>query len=74
MRGRAASTMARASSSVVSPDTPSWWPLPDVVPPIDGWKVATLYRAARVADPNFALSKAEAGHPVWGPVYLKSRQ
>jgi PAS domain S-box-containing protein len=24
--------------------------LPDVVPPIDGWRVATLYRAARVAD------------------------
>ena len=24
--------------------------LPDVVPPIDGWQVATLYRAARVAD------------------------
>jgi PAS domain S-box-containing protein len=24
--------------------------LPDVVPPIDGWRVATLYRAARMAD------------------------
>jgi len=32
------------------------------------------FRAARTADPNFVLSKAEAGHPVWGPVYLKSRQ
>ena len=32
------------------------------------------FRAARVADPAFALSHAEAGHPVWGPVYLKSRQ
>ncbi len=32
------------------------------------------FRAARTADPAFALSKAEAGHPVWGPVYLKSRQ
>ena len=32
------------------------------------------FRAARVADPGFALSKAEAGHPVWGPVYQKSRQ
>jgi Tfp pilus assembly protein PilF len=31
------------------------------------------FRAARVADPAFALSHAEAGHPVWGPVYLKSR-
>ena len=31
------------------------------------------FRAARLADPAFALSKAEAGHPVWGPVYLKSR-
>jgi Tfp pilus assembly protein PilF len=32
------------------------------------------FRAARTADPAFALSHAEAGHPVWGPVYLKSRQ
>jgi len=32
------------------------------------------FRAARTADPAFALSRAEAGHPVWGPVYLKSRQ
>ena len=32
------------------------------------------FRAARAADPAFVLSKAEAGHPVWGPVYLKSRQ
>jgi hypothetical protein len=31
------------------------------------------FRAARVADPAFALTHAEAGHPVWGPVYLKSR-
>ena len=32
------------------------------------------FRAARGADPAFALTHAEAGHPVWGPVYLKSRQ
>jgi hypothetical protein len=32
------------------------------------------FRAARAANPAFALSHAEAGHPVWGPVYLKSRQ
>lgn len=31
------------------------------------------FRAARSADPAFALTHAEAGHPVWGPVYLKSR-
>jgi len=31
------------------------------------------FRAARTADPAFVLSHAEAGHPVWGPVYLKSR-
>jgi len=31
------------------------------------------FRAARAADPAFVLSHAEAGHPVWGPVYLKSR-
>ncbi len=32
------------------------------------------FRLARVADPAFELSHAEAGHPVWGPVYLRSRQ
>jgi len=32
------------------------------------------FRAARKADPAFALTKAEAGHPLWGPVYQKSRQ
>ena len=31
------------------------------------------FRRARQADPNFALDKAEAGHPVWGPVYKKLR-
>lgn len=29
------------------------------------------FRAARAADPNFALGKSEAGHPVWGPVYKR---
>jgi hypothetical protein len=29
------------------------------------------FRAARQADPAFALSKSEAGHPVWGPVYRR---
>ena len=32
------------------------------------------FRAARTAYPAFVLSHAEAGHPVWGPVSLKSRQ
>lgn len=32
------------------------------------------FRAARAADPTFDLSKSEAGHPLWGPVFLKSRQ
>ena len=32
------------------------------------------FRAARTADPGFVLSKAESGHPVWGPVYVKSRE
>ena len=27
------------------------------------------FRRAREADRSFALDKAEAGHPVWGPVY-----
>ena len=30
------------------------------------------FRSAKQADPQFALSKAEAGHPVWGPVYARS--
>lgn len=29
------------------------------------------FRAARGDDPGFALSKAEAGHPQWGPVYQR---
>jgi Tfp pilus assembly protein PilF len=32
------------------------------------------FRAALAAEPGFALSKAEAGHPQWGPVYLRTRQ
>jgi Tfp pilus assembly protein PilF len=32
------------------------------------------FRAALAADPKFELTKAEAGHPIWGPVYVKSRQ
>jgi Tfp pilus assembly protein PilF len=30
------------------------------------------FRAARSADPAFALTRAEAGHPLWGPVYRKA--
>ncbi|MDE2370941.1 MAG: TssQ family T6SS-associated lipoprotein [Burkholderiales bacterium] len=30
---------------------------------------AEHFRAARAADPAFALSPSESGHPVWGPVY-----
>jgi Tfp pilus assembly protein PilF len=30
------------------------------------------FRAARQANPGFALSRAEAGHPLWGPVYRRS--
>lgn len=29
------------------------------------------FRAARQADPAFALSKSEQGHPLWGPIYKK---
>jgi Tfp pilus assembly protein PilF len=32
------------------------------------------FRAARASDPAFALSKSEAGHPQWGPVYLRVKQ
>ena len=34
----------------------------------------TEFRAARAADPGFTLSKAEAGHPLWGPVWQRVRQ
>lgn len=27
------------------------------------------FKLARAADPAFALTKSEAGHPLWGPVY-----
>jgi Tfp pilus assembly protein PilF len=29
------------------------------------------FRAAREADPSFTLSRSEAGHPQWGPVYRR---
>lgn len=29
------------------------------------------FRAAKQADPSFALSKQESGHPLWGPVYRR---
>lgn len=29
----------------------------------------TQFREARAADASFALSRSEAGHPLWGPVY-----
>ncbi|MBA4175062.1 MAG: hypothetical protein C0505_00645 [Leptothrix sp. (in: Bacteria)] len=30
------------------------------------------FRAARAADAAFALSRSEAGHPLWGPVYRRT--
>ncbi|RZL08611.1 MAG: hypothetical protein EOP40_12515 [Rubrivivax sp.] len=33
---------------------------------------AASFKNARQADPSFALTKAEAGHPMWGPVYKKA--
>ena len=32
------------------------------------------FRTARAADPGFALSRSEAGHPLWGPVYKRVLQ
>jgi Tfp pilus assembly protein PilF len=29
------------------------------------------FKAARQANPTFALSRTEAGHPVWGPVFRR---
>lgn len=33
---------------------------------------AAAFKAARAADASFALSKAEAGHPMWSQVYRKA--
>lgn len=30
------------------------------------------FRAAREADPAFALTRSEAGHPLWGPAYRRA--
>ncbi len=32
------------------------------------------FRAARRVDPAFALSRSEAGHPLWGPVWQRVQQ
>ena len=32
----------------------------------------SAFRAARQADRSFALSRSEAGHPLWGPVYRRT--
>lgn len=31
------------------------------------------FRNARRADPSFTLSKSEAGHPLWGPVFKRTQ-
>ena len=31
----------------------------------------SAFRAAFTADPNFKLTDAEVGHPLWGPVYSR---
>ena len=31
----------------------------------------SAFRSARGADAEFALTRAEAGHPLWGPVYKR---
>jgi len=32
------------------------------------------FKSAFAADPNFSLTEAEIGHPVWGPVYQRLTQ
>jgi Tfp pilus assembly protein PilF len=34
----------------------------------------TEFRAAVASDPAFTLTKSEAGHPQWGPVYQRVKQ
>jgi Tfp pilus assembly protein PilF len=31
------------------------------------------FRRARADDPSFELSRSEAGHPLWGPVYKRTQ-
>jgi hypothetical protein len=31
----------------------------------------SAFRAAFAADPDFRLTEAEVGHPIWGPVYRR---
>ncbi|MEY4763953.1 MAG: hypothetical protein RI907_626 [Pseudomonadota bacterium] len=33
---------------------------------------AAAFKAAKAADPSFALSKAEAGHPMWAKTYKRA--
>jgi hypothetical protein len=33
---------------------------------------AAAFKAAKAADPSFALTKAEAGHPMWAKTYKKA--
>jgi Tfp pilus assembly protein PilF len=33
---------------------------------------AASFKAAKAADPNFALSKTEAGHPMWAKTYKRA--
>ncbi|MCL4758443.1 MAG: TssQ family T6SS-associated lipoprotein [Rhodocyclaceae bacterium] len=35
---------------------------------------AAAFRAILTLDPEFELNKAEAGHPMWGPVFLAVRK
>lgn len=39
-----------------------------------GLECETQFRAARRADPAFALSRSEIGHPLWGPVWQRVAQ
>lgn len=39
-----------------------------------GVECETQFRAARRADPTFALSRSEIGHPLWGPVWQRVAQ
>jgi Tfp pilus assembly protein PilF len=38
-----------------------------------GAECEAAFRAALVADPSLQLSRSEAGHPLWGPVWQRLR-
>ncbi len=60
--------------TTLKPRPPAWEHLGMLGPLLRGGDcegAEASFRAAREADPAFVLSRSEAGHPAWGPVYRR---